>query len=582
MGKSPELDIACRPEASPVIALLIPFALLLSLPAQAAAPARADEAQRLDAVRRLYDAKEWEQAASLARGPEDQPAELDYLAGMSLGHLKRWKEARDAFSVGHRKLPQDMRFLTERAGAEYRLNDFRRAKSDLAAVLRSNPGDSYVREFLGTIYLLEENVEAALKYWNPISKPRLSGVTLEPPPALDKAIQERAVAFSAPRVLKRDEFLETNARLENLQIFPSWRLGLTNAGENDYTARVSLVEQSGWGGSWLSGILRLVRGLPYQTVYPSYFNIGREAANFTSLARWDSDKRRFAADFSLSLFRNPARRVAFFFDARNENWNLSTTFSGAAAPTADLNVRRLAGGVRIHAVQTGFWNWTSGFEMVSREFRNVPALSSIEATPFFTTSTSFEAWLELSRSLVRLPERRFTLNGTAEARFGRGFAAGLGPFGSFRGGLKADWLPKARGDDYETALRFRAGNILGNVPLDQLFQLGMERDNDLWLRGQPSTTDGRKGRAPLGRRYFLFNSEFNKTVYDDAFFRVQFGPFLDSGSIADDSGLFGSRRWLWDAGAQMKIRVLGSVSVVLIYGWDLRSGIPTFYGTTVH
>jgi len=46
--------------------------------------------------------------------------------------------------------------------------------------------------------------------------------------------------------------------------------------------------------------------------------------------------------------------------------------------------------------------------------------------------------------------------------------------------------------------------------------------------------------------------------------------------------LFGSRRWLWDTGAQCKVRVLGSVTVVLIYGRDLRGARNIFYGTLVH
>ena len=63
---------------------------------------------------------------------------------------------------------------------------------------------------------------------------------------------------------------------------------------------------------------------------------------------------------------------------------------------------------------------------------------------------------------------------------------------------------------------------------------------------------------------------------------MKLGPFIDTGSIADSSGLFGSQRWLWDTGAQCKVRVLGAVTVVLIYGRDLRGGRNVFYATAVH
>jgi hypothetical protein len=62
---------------------------------------------------------------------------------------------------------------------------------------------------------------------------------------------------------------------------------------------------------------------------------------------------------------------------------------------------------------------------------------------------------------------------------------------------------------------------------------------------------------------------------------VKLGPFLDTGSIADSSGLFGAQRWQWDTGAQCKVRVLGSITVVLIYGRDLRGSRNVFYGTVV-
>jgi len=180
-----------------------------------------------------------------------------------------------------------------------------------------------------------------------------------------------------------------------------------------------------------------------------------------------------------------------------------------------------------------------------------------------------------------VPERRFTLDGLAEVRAGRSYGSGLVAFTTLKGELKSRWLPEARGDDYEFLFRLRNGDTFGGVPLDQLFQLGVERDNDLWLRGHPGTLDGRKGRAPLGRRYLLFNTELYKNVYDGAFFHVQLGPFFGTGAIADPSEFLGSQKWLFDAGIQARIRVLGGVSVLLSYDRDLRSG-GVFYGTSVH
>jgi hypothetical protein len=359
------------------------------------------------------------------------------------------------------------------------------------------------------------------------------------------------------------------------------RVELAASKSGNYDATLHLDERNGWGDSKLEGVVSLLSGLPYETVYPEFYNLGNEAVNFTSLVRWDSQKRRFSGQLSAPLFHDPARRVRAYFDSRNENWNLSQTFFAAGAPLADLNMRRVAGGVELRSVLNGRWSWSTGLEFAHRDFRNLEGHTSSAEQTFFAASNSFAYWLGGERSLLRVPERRFTLDSSVEARVGRAFNHALGPFATARGALRAHWLPRAVGDDYEIEAQVRAGGTVGRVPLDELFQLGLERDNDLWLRGQPGTLDGRKGAAPLGRRYFLTNWEMDKNIYRGAFFNVKLGPFLDNGTVADSSGLFGSERWLWDTGAQCKVRILGTVTVVLSYGRDLRGGRNVFYGTVL-
>ena len=81
---------------------------------------------------------------------------------------------------------------------------------------------------------------------------------------------------------------------------------------------------------------------------------------------------------------------------------------------------------------------------------------------------------------------------------------------SLTGSVSWRWFPQVRGDDYETTQQLRAGKIFGQAPFDELFILGLERDNDLPMRAHIGTRDGRKGSAPLGREYFLHNWELDK------------------------------------------------------------------------
>ena len=135
-----------------------------------------------------------------------------------------------------------------------------------------------------------------------------------------------------------------------------------------------------------------------------------------------------------------------------------------------------------------------------------------------------------------------------------------------------------QGDDYDTQVRISGGGTTGQPPFDELYILGMERDNDLWLRGHVGTRDGRKGSAPLGTKYFLVNSEIDKNIYGNGLVTVKWDRSSTTGKIAGGAANLGSRKWQWDTGAQAKLRVLG-VGVTFVYGKDLRTGNNAFYFT---
>lgn len=579
MAAKPQLDYAGGSGTGRVTLI---SAVLLILAAPAFAQDHPSDVARMAAAQSAFDAAHWEEAARLARGPANQPPELDLLNGLALARLEKWDEASLAFEAGARKSPRDSRFPVELAGVAYKHKDIRTAKRHLHRALFLNPQDGYAHEFLATIFFIEGNLEAALKYWNPEGKPQLRNVAFAPPLHLKEPLRTRALAFNAPQVLTGDALLTTEARLDALEVFSSRRIELTPASSESYDLTLHLAERNHWGDSKLEGVISLLSGLPYATLYPGIYNLGHRAINLTSLARWDSEKRRVSLQLSMPLYGNPALRLRIFADARNENWNLSRTFLGAGVALTDLNMRRAAGGAEIRDVVNGRWSWTAGAEISNRNFRNLPTVTSSSERVFFTDSTALSGWLGFERSLLRLPERRFTLEVSAEARAGREFARVFGPFAAIRGAFHAHWFPRSKGDDYEMNAQVRAGDLAGKATLDELFQLGVERDNDLWLRGHAGTLDGRKGAAPLGRRYFLANWEMDKNIYRNGFFTVKLGPFLDSGAIADSSAVFGSQRWLWDSGVQCKVKILSGVTVAFSYGRDLHGGKGVFYGTVLH
>ena len=520
-------------------------------------------ADRLSEVRQLYEAERWNDIVQAVPESPDEEAELQLYRGLALAKMNRWEEAEKTFEAGLQRHPRDARFLVELAGIAYREKRFAKAKRYLRRSLAINRQDEYANNLLASIYFLQDNLEAALKYWNRAGKPELSDLAFEPRPKLSPLLLDRAFAFSRGSTWSRDQFLTTEAQLESLDLFPRMRFDLEAQPEGSFDLKFHGGERNAWGATNWEGLLSLLRGLPFESVYPEFYDLGGKGLNWRSLVRWDDEKRRVCTEISAPVGENPAFRYRLYFQGLNENWNLANTI--APGTLAGVNVEKAVAGAGIQHIVSGRWQWDAGAEYSYREFRN-PLGIPAQAAPFFTNGSAIAVRSTIQRSLIRFPEARFTLDSSATGEIGTFFEGPLNRYARIRGSLQAHWLPKSEGDDFETQFSLRAGYTFGNVPFDELFMLGFDRDNDLWMRGHPGLRDGEKGNAPLGRNYVLVNAETDKIVYRGTLFTVKAGPFLDSGDIYDPSGYFGSSRWLWDTGIQAKFRVLGSFEFVIGYG----------------
>jgi len=552
--------------------------LSLSVPSQDAKPP--ENLERVAIVKRLYAEGRWDEMIRLTPPAADDPADFDFYRGLAFARLQRWAEAKAAFKAGHEKEPQDKRFLLELAGISYQRKDFSEARSYLKQALRLDPGNVYAQDFLATLYFLQGNLEAAIRHWNRIGKPRITDVKLDPEPRVRAIILDRAFAFSPLSVLQLDDLRMSEARIENLEIFSRQRFELEPEGEESFKLLFRSTERNGWGDGKLDGLISLLRGLPYQTIYPELYNLNHSAINIMAMLRWDARKRRFHASFSAPLGQNPGWRLQLYLDGRDENWDLSGTFQASSSPISDLKLKKLEMGAEIRSVASSRLRWRSGISLADREFRNFTGVDR-PASLFFTDGLSLKYQAGVDYRLLRNPDRRMTVDAGASGDFGKLFARAPSSFAKFEGSLTFHWFPLSHGDDYEMNGQFHAGRTVGQVPFDELYALGLERDNTLWLRGHIGTRNGKKGSAPMGREYVLWNWEVDKIVHRNAFLTVKLGPFLDVGRITDPSQDFFAKGWLVDPGIQCKFRVLGSVTIVFSYGRSLRSGRNAFYTTVL-
>lgn len=528
-------------------------------------------------ARELFQSQKWPELVQLVEAIPNRSAELDYEYGLALARLERWEDARRALLAGRRLQPRDQRFPVELAGVAFKQKNYPQTIAWLRRALRLDPHDEYSNDFLATAYFLQGNLEAALKYWNRVGKPKIADLRNEPALRIRPALLDHAIAFSPESPLPLSDYLASQARLQDLEIFPAYRFELMARDDGRFDSVLRAQELNGFGSSKLDAALRVLRGLPFQEVNPEYYNLGGRAINVVSLARWDPDKRRLLAQLSAPLGQSPQWRYRISADLRNENWDVRDGFTGPAPVLASLNLRREEAGVEITRLMGWRWRWAVGTELSHRDYRSVSPGSTL--TPqLLAPGYQLKQSATIAYQLLHSSERRLTVTTGAGAEAARFWSTPRQVFQKLQGSLEARWYPQSRGDDYETRWRVRAGKTFGQPPFDELFMLGLERDNDLWMRAHIGVRDGRKGSSPLGRNYFLSSWETAKNLYSNGLITFKLGPFLDVGKITDPVTTLGSQKWLFDTGAQTTMRVLG-VGVVFVYGKDLRTGNNAYYTT---
>ncbi|HTB98039.1 MAG TPA: hypothetical protein VK716_13585 [Terracidiphilus sp.] len=548
------------------------FALFLALAHSLAA--QTPTQQQLD---QLTSSQDWPTVVRLIGPLSPRTANQDFIYATALAHLDRLPEAERVFHEGGRLAPRDPRFPTELAGIAFTQKRYPQAGQLLRQALRIAPNDSYANDFLGTVYFLEGNIPSALKYWNRVQKPHLAEIQTDSALRISPVLLDNAFAFAPATTLTLPQYLDSAARVRGLGIYPQPRFDLRALPDGNFDLNFRGAEKNGFGDTKLEALVQFFSELPFQGVTPDYFNLRKEAINFTSLLRWDAQKRRASADLSGPIEHRAKYRYDFNLDLRNENWALRNGFAGPAPVLASLNLRteRVAGTLKSFSGDR--FRWTFGAELSHRDERGaVPG--SILNSNLLASGYQLKQLAQVGSSLLRVPEHRFTLSAEAGTEAARLWSSPSKSSEKLVGALLSHWLPQSLGDDYALQQSLRVGKTFGQVPFDELFMLGLERDNDLPLRAHIGTRDGIKGSAPLGRNYVLYSWEIDKNLYGNGLVALKIGPFLDTGAINDPGTSLGSHKWLTDVGGQMKFRVF-STNVAFSYGKDLRSGNNAFYLT---
>jgi len=529
-------------------------------------------------IQKLSQQQDWAGVVRLAQSMPSRSAQVNLYYGLALGHLNRLSDARQVFLEGHRQCPSDKRFPEELAGVAYEQKRLPEAARWLRLAVRLDPRDDYANNFLATLYFLSGNLDAALKYWNRVQKPSIAALDLDPHLHVHRLLLDRAFTFSPAAVLREPQFLTTETRLNALGIFPSYNVHLDARPDGSFNAVFRAQEQNGFGSSTVAALLSTLGGVPYETLYPTYSNIGRSTMNVDSLLRFDAQKRRAWASLSAPLNGFPRWRWQISIDLRNENWAIRPSFTGTVPVLGSLNLERESLDAMLTSLKSGALQWSAGAELSHRNFRNVIAGSAF-APALLTPGFEIKQLSTLNAQPIYLPEHRFTLAAGAASDFARTLTSDSYLSEKLQGSALARWFPQLQGDKYELTQQLRAGKIYGTAPFDDLFVFGMDRDDtNLWMRGHLATRDGRKGSSPTGDAYFLSNSDFYRRIYGNGLLAIHVGPLFDIGKMSAPTSGLSNGEWLVDTGVEARLTILHT-GVVFSYGRDLRSGANAFFGT---
>ena len=536
-------------------------------------PAAGEDAR----IAQLYSQKNWAEVVRLTEARPARSAEVNFDLGMALAHLGRWSEAHRALLAGERACPMQKRFPIELAGVAFEQKQYSKAARWLRRGLHLDPKDDYANNFLGTVYYLSGNLDAALRYWNRVQKPHIDALDLDPHARVHRLLLDRSFAFAPASILRQPQLATTETRLSSLGIFPAYTIRLDPRPDGAFNAVFRAEELDGFGGSRLQALVSTLGGLPYETLYPRYTNTGRSAMNVDSLLRWDPQKRRTWLSLSAPLHDLPQWRWDLSADWRNESWAIRRSFTGPAPLLGSLHLERELAAANFTGMPVGRLRWSLDGELSHRTFTGVTygsALTPALVAPGF----EIKQLSSVDTRLADVPQHRFTVDAGARSELGRTLGTSSHVFEKLQGAAFAHWLPQFTGDSYELTQQVRAGKIFGTAPFDELYLLGMDRDDtNLWMRAHIATRDGRKGSAPIGNGYFLANSDFYRRIYGNGLISIHAGPLLDIARVSAPTAGLSTPQWLFDTGVEARLTVLHT-SVVLSYGRDLRTGANAFYG----
>ena len=504
----------------------------------------------------------------------DPSADAFLYLGLAYKNLTQDDRALELFAAAARMYPNDVRFLNETAEVHLRSLDIDLAKDSLRQALAIAPQDEIATDKLASLYLAEGDLETALDTWNRIELPRIDGVLQDFSPAYRNWSVPGSLAFGPGDVLSYDDWRTTESRLYASKLYANLGLDVEPSPSADrYNA---IVRTTPRGNSTADILLDLVRGIPVESTYLDYWDIGQSGVSVRSHYRWDDKRRRIRGELLIPL-PVPGLPVLEIRNVwRSESWDLSTTVRDEFKPEAEFRYKANSIGFELRAVPHYRIEVGAGFE-----YRNRAASGSIAALGMDARNSGT---FRFNAMILALDERLLKTQLRVDGFLAR--AGALGDFDFSGGSLEiANRVVIDQGDALYFDWSVTGGTSRGNLPVDHYFVLGITSTSQHRLRGHVASDQGRYGNSPMGTDFVLLNTDIERRIVRVPMFNALSIPFVDIKTLAffdtakvfDRQRFFSQGEWLKDVGVGLRFEIpTGSFTVV--YGRDIKTGEDNFYG----
>jgi tetratricopeptide (TPR) repeat protein len=529
---------------------------------------------QVDAARDAIDKGEYLRAVNILSDVISSASTPDaYLyLGIAYDHLKEFQKSEESLKEGSRRYPQDSRFHNQLADLYLEYNDREAAKSELKQSLVVDPNNNYASDLLATIDMSEGEVQSALRSWNKSGRPVIDDILHNYYLTFGSWVVRDAVAFHPAGILKYSQWKTTESRLFATENFANVGLEIEPTVVPDqYDAIVRTTPKTNSISSFLFGIFK---GVPIQTPYVDFWNIGNSGINFNGNYRWETPRRRAAGQLQVPVPIAGLLHVELGSTWRDERWDVSVPIAPPLKPFAKFDYRATA--MRIHVKNIPHYRVElgAGFEYRNRNARG--ALPQLFTNGLNTAR--FDA--ELSLRLI---------DGQYQNRLNfAGFAARRSVLGdtNFSSGTAELDNRFTISRDSRTTLDWviKGGTSRGALPIEDYFLLGLDNNPALPLRGHTAEVHGQYGHGPMGTDFALVNTDLERRLATLPFFNtfnipflvVKWNLFLDGAKTWDRNRIFPNSKLLIDTGGGVRFET-PTHSLNFIYGRALREGQNTFF-----